>query len=600
MSPLARALREIRFLSGLFRTLWRIRAIKPDSDFLICDDFEQAVDKFADHTALVFENERLTYRDLEALANRFAAWADGLGLKAGDTVALLLPNRSEYAPAWMGLAKLGVAAALINNNLSGAALAHCLSISGASHVITDLSCMPIVGSIRAGLARPLTYWLIDAAPEILSENVKPLDLKSPRIAPERPSRLRRAGLTAKDVALYIYTSGTTGMPKAARITHMRAQLYMRAFAAATYATAEDRVYCALPLYHSTGGLCGVGAALLNGATLVLRAKFSASHFWDDIAGHDCTIFVYIGELCRYLVNQPPHPRERAHHLRLAFGNGMRPEVWTEFQSRFGAPRILEFYGSTEGNVSLFNFDGQPGAIGRVPSYLRSRFSVRLVKFDVEAEAPVRGADGLCIECGAGEIGEAVGLIGADVRSNYTGYADPAASERKILRNAFAQGDAWFRTGDLMRQDKEGYFYFVDRIGDTFRWKGENVSTTEVAQAIAHYPGVAEANVYGVSVDKLDGRAGMAAITPANGFDLQGLRLHLQRELPAYARPLFIRIEPAIETTGTFKYRKIDLVHDGFDPGKIEHALYFDDPNRQRYVELTPALYAQIQAGAFKL
>ncbi len=599
MNPLARLAREIRFVRGLFRTLWRVRKIAPDSPVLICDDFEEAVDKFADHTALVFENDRLTYRDLDGLSNRFAAWGEAQGLQSGDTVALLLPNRTEYVPAWMGLAKIGVAIALINNNLTGAALAHCLSISGASHVITDEACLPAIGAIRAGLARPLTYWLIDAS-ETLAENCKALDLKSPRIAPERPSKARRAGLTAKEVALYIYTSGTTGMPKAARITHMRAQLYMRAFAAATNANAEDKVYCALPLYHSTGGLCGVGSALLNGGTLVLRRKFSASHFWDDIVAHDCTIFVYIGELCRYLVNQPPNPKERAHHLRLAFGNGMRPEVWTDFQVRFGVPDILEFYGSTEGNVSMFNFDGQPGAIGRVPPYLRSRFSVKLVRFDVEAEMPMRGPDGLCIEAAPGEIGEAVGLIGADARSNYTGYADKAASEKKILHNAFAQGDAWFRTGDLMRQDGDGYFYFVDRIGDTYRWKGENVSTTEVAEAVSRYPGVVEANVYGVSIAGLDGRAGMAAITPGAGFELQGLRAFLMRELPNYARPIFVRIEPAIETTGTFKYRKVDLVRDGFDPSKIETALYFDDPTEQRYTPITPTLYNQIQGNAFKL
>jgi fatty-acyl-CoA synthase len=599
MKPVARLAREIKFIRGLFRTLWRVRKIAPDSPVLVCDDFEGAVDKFADHTALVFESERLTYRDLDGLANRFAAWGDAQGLKAGDTVALLLPNRSEYVSVWMGLAKIGVATALINNNLAGTALAHSLSISGASHVITDSACMPIVGAIRAGLARPLTYWLINAG-ETLPENCKALDLKSPRFAPERPSKARRAGLTAKEVALYIYTSGTTGMPKAARITHMRAQLYMRAFAAATNGNAGDRVYCALPLYHSTGGLCGVGSALLNGGTLVLRRKFSASHFWDDIADHDCTIFVYIGELCRYLVNQPPHPKERAYNLRLAFGNGMRPEVWTEFQTRFGVPEILEFYGSTEGNVSMFNFDGQPGAIGRVPPYLRSRFSVKLVRFDVESETPMRGPDGLCMECAPGEVGEAVGLIGADARSNYTGYADKAASDRKILHDAFTKGDAWFRTGDLMRQDADGYFYFVDRIGDTYRWKGENVSTTEVAEAASRYPGVAEADVYGVSIAKLDGRAGMVAITPGDGFDLQGLRDFLHRELPNYARPIFVRLTPAIETTGTFKYRKVDLVHDGFDPAKIEHPLYFNDPVEQKYVPVTPALYAQIQSGAFKL
>ena len=596
MGPFERLRRDFKFLRKLARALGRIRKIDPESDVLVCDDFEAAVDKYEDHTAISFENDRLTYRQLDALANRFAAWGLAQGLKPRDAVALLLPNRSEYVAAWMGLAKIGVAAALINNNLTGAALAHSLSISNADHVITDAESIHAIETIRAGLPRPLTYWLIDAQ----SEAHRSLNLKEPKRAPERPPKSLRDGLKSMDVALYIYTSGTTGMPKAAKITHVRAQLYMRGFAGATGAKADDTIYCALPLYHATGGLCGVGSALLNGGTLVLRRRFSVSHFWDDIADHDCTMFVYIGELCRYLVNAPPHPRERDHRLRLAFGNGLRPDVWLEFQERFAIGDILEFYGSTEGNVSMFNFDAQPGAIGRVPNYLRKRFSVRLVKFDVESEQPIRGEDGLCIEAEPGEVGEAIGLIGGDARSEFAGYADKAASERKILRDVFEHGDAWFRTGDLMRKDADGYFYFVDRIGDTFRWKGENVSTTEVAEVIARYPGVAEAIAYGVKIDHVDGRAGMAAITPEPGFDLSGLRGFLERELPPYARPLFIRIQPALETTGTFKYRKLDLVREGFSPTAVEQALYFDHPNDHAYTPITTKLYQEIQSGLFRL
>jgi fatty-acyl-CoA synthase len=596
MSLSARAAREIRFFTGLVRTLWRVREIAPDSDVLICDDFERAVDRFSDHTALVFEGERFTFRQLDALANRFAAWGDAQSLKPGDTVALLLPNRAEYVPAWIGLAKIGVATALINNNLTGSALAHCLSISGAAHVITDTDGVAAASTLRVGLARPLTYWSLDGA----INGAVALDLKTPRAAPDRPPRALRAGLKARDVALYIYTSGTTGLPKAAKISHVRAQLYMRAFAGATGASARDRLYCALPLYHSTGGLCAVGAALLNGATLVLRRKFSASHFWDDVSDNECTIFVYIGELCRYLLNQAAHPKERLHKLRLGFGNGLRPEVWQEFQDRFNVPHMLEFYGSTEGNVSMFNFDGKPGAIGRVPLYLQNNFAVRLVKFDVEAEDVVRDGNGLCVLSQPGDIGEAVGLIKDDARHHYSGYADESASRKKILHDVIERGDSWFRTGDLMRQDKEGYFYFVDRIGDTFRWKGENVSTTEVAQAIARYPGIEEVNVYGVKVDGFDGRAGMAAITPAKDFDIAGLGRFLEAELPGYAQPPFVRMQPALETTGTFKYRKIDLVRDGFDPGRVEHELYFRKPGADAYERLTRDLFEQIQSGHFRL
>ncbi len=592
----AQAAREWRYFRGLAATISRIYAIKPTSDRLICDDFEHAADRFAGRTAIRFEGKSLTYAQLDALSNHFAVWAEQRGLKRGDTVALLMQNRLEYVAAWMGLAKRGIATALINTHLAGAGLAHCLSISGAHHVITDDECVTLLETMRQQLARPLETWIIDPDDNTaLGEHRHALLLNHG--ACPRPDKAVRAGMKAGDVALYIFTSGTTGMPKAAKITHARAQLYMCAFAGATHAKKDDRIYCALPLYHSTGGLCGVGAALLTGACLVLKRKFSATQFWSDIAHEDCTLFVYIGELCRYLVNQPPSAFERAHRVKRCFGNGLRPEVWANFQTRFRVPHVLEFYGSTEGNGSLLNFDGKLGAVGRVAWYAKGFFPVRVAKFDLDHEAPIRNARGLCEEAPAGEPGE---LIGKIKNQNYVGYADKAASEKKVLRNAFALGDAWFRTGDLMRQDKDGYFYFVDRIGDTFRWKGENVSTTEVSEALSHYPGVAEVNVYGVEVPGQDGRAGMAAITPGDGFDMAGLRAYLGRELPLYARPVFIRIQPAIETTGTFKYRKVDLVKEGFDPAKIEQELYVALPEAKEYSLLTAAIFDDIQGERVRL
>ena len=599
MSILASIERDWRYYTSLARTLWRIREVDPKSNVLICDDFEEAVDKFADHTAIMFEGQTWTYRQLEQISNRFASWCDRAGVKRGEKVALMLPNRAEYIAAWMGLAKKGVAAALINTNLTGAALAHCISISDADHAITDAETLPAFDTMRVQLARPLTIWIIDATTD-LSDTRKKLDLASPAIPPERPDRSVREGITASETALFIYTSGTTGMPKAAKITHTRAHLYMRAFAGATGSTSEDRIYCALPLYHSTGGLCAVGAALLNGGTLVLRKRFSASHFWDDIVDYGCTMFVYIGELCRYLANQPPHPKERAHKLKLAFGNGLRPEVWDTFEKRFGDFRVLEFYGSTEGNASLFNFDGKKGAIGRIPWILKKNFNVYVIKFDFDSEEPIRGSDGHCIECAPGEVGEAIAKIADTGRGGYSGYADRKASQRKVLENVFDDGDRYFRTGDLMRQDTHGYFYFVDRIGDTFRWKGENVSTMEVAEAISHFPGAAEVNVYGVPVPGTDGKAGMAAITPGEGFELKGLRAFLARKLPPYAQPLFIRIQPQIETTGTLKYRKIDMVREGFDPRAVEQDMFFAAPDESVYVPLTQDLHDKICSGGMRL
>ncbi len=284
---------------------------------------------------------------------------------------------------------------------------------------------------------------------------------------------------------------------------------------------------------------------------------------------------------------------------MAFGNGLRPDVWRKLRGRFRIPEILEFYGSTEGNVSMFNFDGRLGAIGRAPRYLRKYFNVRLVRFDVDAEEAVRGTNGLCIEARPGEIGECVGEIGQDVRRSYTGYADAAATQKKVLHDVFKPGDAFFATGDLMRQDSDGYFYFVDRVGDTFRWKGENVSTTEVAERLSAAPGVHEATVYGVQVGKLDGRAGMASLVVDKGFDISGLKDLLDAELPAYAQPLFVRLQPSIETTGTFKYRKIDLVADGFDPQRIRGPLYYRHPDKG-YVKLTKPAYDKILSGELRL
>jgi fatty-acyl-CoA synthase len=591
----ARLKREWRFLRGLRRTLGRVNSIAPDSPNLICDDIQAAVDRWRGETALTFEGRTVTYGEMDAIANRFAHWAKGIGLRRGQTVALFMPNRLEYFCVWYGLSKIGVVTALINNQLSGLPLAHCLNISQAQHVIVDAETAAVFEAARPLVERHLVQWVLGPAHGDQRDLVQAL--KSCSQLP--PDRSVRDDMRARDTALLIFTSGTTGMPKAARITHVRAQLYMRGFAGATGARASDRIYISLPLYHATGGLCAMGAALLNGGSVFLRRKFSATHFWREVVDEGCTMFVYIGELCRYLVNQPPVEAETKHKIRLAFGNGLRPDVWPILTQRFRIPDILEFYGSTEGNVSLFNFDGREGAIGRAPKWLRKRFNVRLVQFDVEAEKPIRGTDGFCIECGPGQIGECIGKIGGDARGEYTGYVDKQASEKKVLRDVFEKGDAWFATGDLMKSDADGYLYFVDRIGDTFRWKGENVSTNEVAERLQASPGVKEATVYGVAVEGADGRAGMAALVVDGAFDVKAFGEHVARELPTYAQPLFIRLLPEIETTGTFKIRKMDLVADGYDPGKVKGPLFFHDPKRG-YVKVTKGVLEKIAQGSVKV
>jgi fatty-acyl-CoA synthase len=598
MNIRTRITREVRFFKGLQRTLKWVKSISPDSRNLICDDLEASVDKHRDRPAITFEGKTITYGEMDALANRYAHWAKEQGITRGQTVALFMPNRMDYLPIWFGLTKVGVATALINNNLTGAPLAHCLNISGALHCLVDAETSPAFEAVRGQLNKHVAQWTLGP----VTGDRRDLTAALKSCSNLRPDRLTaRDDLRASDTALWIYTSGTTGLPKAARINHMRAQLYMRGFAGSTGALASDRIYQVLPLYHATGGLCAMGAGLLTGGSIVLRKKFSTTHFWQDIHAENCTMFVYIGELCRYLVNGPADPLERSHKLRQAFGNGLRGDVWEDMVERFAIPNVLEFYGATEGNVSMFNFDGRAGAIGRVPKWLKKRINARLVQFDVETEQPIRGPNGLCIECGPDQIGECLGRIDAsDSRTSFTGYADKAATEKKILHDVFEKGDAWFRTGDLMRQDAEGYFYFIDRIGDTFRWKGENVSTGEVADRLAEAPGVVEANVYGVAVPGQDGRAGMASLTVDDDFDLVAFHAHVESCLPPYAQPLFIRLQRQIETTGTFKYRKVDQVADGYDPAKVKDPVYFRNPVKKAWTKVTRAGFAKINEGGFRL
>ncbi|MEG0819453.1 MAG: AMP-binding protein, partial [Brevundimonas sp.] len=413
------------------RLLKRIKPITLDSDVLVCDDIEEAVDKFPDNVALEDETRRLTYRELDALANRYAHWAKARNLKRSDVIALVMHNRVEYLAAWFGFSKVGVATALINTNLTGQALAHCLTISNAFNVVTDQESWRAVEEARPFVDRNLMSWVHGLADEDETNDRRDIDNAVRSASSVRPDKSLRSGLTNRDTALFIFTSGTTGLPKAARIPHSRARTYMRAFAGATASTTKDALYNCLPLYHSTGGLVGVGSILLNGGRMIIRRRFSSTHFWPDVKTSGATMFVYIGELCRYLVNCPPNEDERAHKLRLAFGNGLRPDVWTEFQSRFGIKDIMEFYGSTEGNVSLFNFDGKAGAIGRVPSYLKSQINIRLIALDPETGEPLRRSDGLCQLVSVGETGEAIGQIASDIRHDFSGYADKKASEKKI-------------------------------------------------------------------------------------------------------------------------------------------------------------------------
>jgi fatty-acyl-CoA synthase len=583
--------REYKYLSSVARTFWRLRHIKREGTRTFVDVIEEQSDATPKAPAILFLDSVISYRALDEGANRYANWAAGQGIRRGDVVALLLENCADFLMAWIGLIKLGAVVALINTNLKGPPLAHSIAIVRAKLAIVGADLLPALGEVSRTIDPMPTVWTLGGS------GTNDLDSALAHASSARPDKSVREGLLAKHNALYIYTSGTTGMPKAANFSHFRMMFMMYGFAGALNTKATDRTYVTLPLYHATGGICAVGMTLTAGGAVIIKRRFSAHEFWDDVRRYRATLFAYVGELCRYLLNCPPDSRDREHQLRGCTGNGLRPEIWPTFQSRFRIPRIVEFYGATEGNVSMLNYDNTVGAVGRLPDYMRRVFPVRLVRFDVAREIPVRGPDGFCIECAPDEVGEAIGAISERPGRTFEGYTASGDTQKKVVRDVFEKGDIWFRTGDLLRRDHLGYFYFVDRIGDTFRWKGENVATSEVAEALSVVPEIQEVNVYGVAIPGCEGRAGMAALVTRNGFDPATLAEKIQ--LPEFARPLFLRLRPELEITGTFKLKKADLVHQGFDPQLIADPLYWFDPAAALYKPLTQEAYGDIVSGRIR-
>uniref|UniRef100_W5KGK8 Very long-chain fatty acid transport protein n=1 Tax=Astyanax mexicanus TaxID=7994 RepID=W5KGK8_ASTMX len=514
--------------------------------------FAETVQKYGDKTALIFEGtgEKWSFRELDDYSNRVANLLYQRGFREGDVVALFMENRSQYVGLWLGMAKIGVEAALINFNLRLEALVHCVNISGSKAVIFG------------------------------SDN-----------PPQR-------GFT--DRLFYIYTSGTTGMPKAAIVVHSR---YYRMAALVYYGfgmRSEDVLYDCLPLYHSAGNIVGVGQCLIHGMTVVIKKKFSASKFWDDCIKYNCTIVQYIGEICRYLLNQPVRHTEQQHRVRMALGNGLRQSIWEEFMQRFNVPQIAEFYGATECNCSLGNFNNKTGACGFNSRILPYVYPIRLVRVDEETMELIRGPDGVCIPCGPGEPGQLVGRIKQnDPLRRFDGYVNETATNKKIAHSVFKKETV--PTCDVLVMDECGYMYFRDRTGDTFRWKGENVSTTEVEGTLSRLLDMKDVVVYGVEVPGVEGKAGMAAVAdPENSTDLEKFSRDLEKALPVYARPVFLRFLPEVNKTGTFKFQKTEMRREGFDPSLVSDRLYFLDCSKGSYVPLDAELHRSIVSGKQKL
>lgn len=590
--------RDCKGLIGYIRMLWSAHG-HGRKNRNVADIFRQHVNRYPNKICFIFEDKEWTFQQIEDFSNKIATIFKTHGYKKGDAIALLLENRPEFIAIWLGLNKLGVVTSLINNNLRKSSLLHCINIAKCQALIYGTEFFDAVTDIASSLDAKLTLYRFGNHPNTMSVGLKEKDLNTLLLdTPAAPLGVQeKSGY--HDKLLYIYTSGTTGLPKAAVITNSR---YIFITSSVRYMGTlrdSDRIYTSLPLYHTAGGIMAVGLALIYGHTTVIRKKFSASAYFADCIKYKCTVGQYIGEMCRYILAVPSKKEDQEHNIRLIFGNGLRPQIWDEFVKRFKIPQVLEFYGATEGNANVMNIDNKMGAIGFFSRIIPSVYPVSLIKVDEDGE-PIRNSKGLCQVCKPNEPGAFIGKISPNNPTRaFLGYVDKKASEKKVIHNVFTKGDSAFLSGDILVADECGYLYFKDRTGDTFRWKGENVSTSEIEAIISNFINYRDCIVYGVEIKGTEGKAGMAAIYDADGtLDINKLIVDIKEQLPAYARPQFVRILTKIDLTGTFKLKKKDLQEEGYNPYKVQDKLYYLNA-KLGYQLLTSEVYDQIQQGKIK-
>ncbi len=565
----------------------------PDKNHGLAWCIERAVRRNPDGIAIKSGQGNISYREFNQRANQMAHFLESEGYRIGDTIAVMIDNRPELLITIAALAKIGVAAAMVNTSQTRKVLTHSISIVNPKGVIVGSELHEAIDEIKESLPVATDQYFFVPDGDIseitgyrhIMEEAKP----SPKHNPDTSKRVKR-----DDPLFYIYTSGTTGLPKAVIFKNGR---WMKAFGTFGFIISRlnknDTLYSTLPLYHATGLVILWGSALAGSAAFAVRRKFSASQFWSDCRKYEATAIGYVGELCRYLINSPPSADDQNHQVTKMIGNGLRPGIWKTFKQRFNIEQVAELYASSEGNVgfsNVFNFDCTVG-FSPVP--------YAIVKYDKENDQPIRNQNGFLQPVKKGEVGLLIGEICA--KAPFDGYNDPEKTKSCILKNVFKTGDQYFNTGDLMRHMGFRHAQFVDRVGDTFRWKGENVSTTEVEHIVNEHPEVAESVCYGVEIQDTNGRAGMVAVTPSNqtNFDPNKLIDHLSSELPSYAVPVFVRQQPQLQTTGTFKYQKHTLKDEAFNPEKVSDKIWVLLPGENSYTEVDPALYQKIQAGEFR-
>jgi citronellyl-CoA synthetase len=562
--------------------------------------FEQATLRNPEGQAILQDDVLLTYAQVNQWANRIAHYLSAQGIGKGDVVAVFIENRPELLVTILALAKLGAVSALLNTSQTRDTLIHSVNLVAPVAIVLGEELQPAFAAIREQVSIPAqrTWFIADrdtySHPGIAPEGYVNLISASADACTENPPS--SGEVFFDDPCFYIYTSGTTGLPKAGVFKHGR---WMRSSASfgliALNMCPNDVVYCTLPLYHATG-LCVCWGSAINGASgFAIRRKFSASQFWPDVRRYNATTLGYVGELCRYLVDQPPSADDSRHAVRKMIGNGLRPGAWAEFKTRFAVEHICELYAASDGNIgfsNILNFDNTIGF---------SLMAWELVAYDHDSGQPLRSADGFMRKVGKGEQGLLLARI--DEKAPLDGYTDPQKTAKVVLHDVFSKGDRFFNTGDLLRNIGFGHAQFVDRLGDTYRWKGENVSTTEVENLLLQHPHISEAVAYGVEVRNTNGRAGMAAITPAESLatlDFAELLAFARQRMPAYAVPLFLRVKVKMETTGTFKYQKTRLKNEGFDPGQTgDDPIYAWLPGTQTYVQVTDEILADIHQGKYR-
>ncbi|MBV8965332.1 MAG: long-chain-acyl-CoA synthetase [Mycobacteriaceae bacterium] len=536
--------------------------------------FQDRAARHGDRVFVKFEDEEVTYRDANHTANRYAAVLAARGVGRGDVVGIMLKNSPRAVLLMLAAVKLGAIAGMLNYNQRGKVLAHSVGLLDAKILVGEDELITAVQESGGEVEDTLSV-----------EELERLAADAPTDNPAVTS-----SVLAKDKAFYIFTSGTTGMPKASVMTHYR---WLRALAGfggiGMRLNGNDTLYCCLPLYHNNALTVAVSSVLSSGSTLALGKSFSASKFWDDVIRHDATAFVYSGEIGGYRLNQPEKDTDCKHRVRVIAGNGLRPGIWDEFTSRFCIDRVCEFYAASEGNTAFVNVLNIPKSVGMCPT------PVAFVEYDQESGDPKRDDKGRVRKVKSGEPGLVLSKV-----SNFQpfdGYTDKEESEKKLVRDAFKKGDVWFNTGDLMRSQGFGHAAFSDRLGDTFRWKGENVATTEVEHAVSQDSNVEECTVYGVEVEGAGGKAGMAAIQLKEGADFDGKALAktVYENLPPYALPLFVRIVDSLEKTSTFKSKKVDLRKQGYGPD-VEDPIYVLKSRGDGYVEYYDEYPDEVKSG----